>query len=75
MSLGYIYIRSNKYWDIDNVYKLGQTGNIPDRTQTYITSELCKGHYKMVIKIHFDIQIDNKEESQEKIKEQLLNVL
>ena len=74
MIFGYIYIRSNKYWDIDNVYKLGQTGNIPDRTQTYITSELCKGHYKMVIEIPFYIKIDNKEESKEQFKKELLKL-
>ena len=43
MSYGYIYIRSNEYWDFYDVYKLGKTLNIPDREQTYITSEIRRG--------------------------------
>lgn len=55
MSPGYIYIRSNEYWDIEGVYKLGKTGNIADRNQTYITSELRRGYYIMVIEIDYEI--------------------
>ena len=51
MSYGYIYIRSNEYWDFYDVYKLGKTLNIPDREQTYITSEIRRGKYIMVIEI------------------------
>ena len=51
MSNGYIYIRSNEYWDFYDVYKLGKTLNIPDREQTYITSEIRRGKYIMVIEI------------------------
>ena len=69
MSLGYIYIRSNKYWDIDNVYKIGQTVNILDIEKIYRRNELVKGHYKMIIEIPFDIQIEDNEKSKEQLEE------
>ncbi len=55
MSVGYIYIRTNEYWDSYNAYKLGKTENIPDREQTYITSEIKKGNYIKVIEIELKI--------------------
>jgi superfamily II DNA or RNA helicase len=51
MDVGYIYIRSNEYWDTYGACKLGKTTNIPDREQTYITSELKRGTYIMVIEV------------------------
>ena len=48
---GYIYIRTNEYWDWKNTCKLGQTLSIPDRNSTYITSEITKGQFIIVIKI------------------------
>ena len=71
MSLGYIYIRSNKYWDIDNVYKFGQTVNILDIEKIYRRNELVKGHYKMIIEIPFDIQIEDNEKLKKQLKEEL----
>ena len=51
MIFGYIYIRTNEFWDIYEVYKLGKTDNIPNRETTYLTSEIKKGYYIMVIEI------------------------
>lgn len=51
MNIGYIYIRTNEYWDVYNVFKLGKTLSIPDREQTYITSEIKRGSYIMVFEI------------------------
>jgi superfamily II DNA or RNA helicase len=51
MSIGYIYIRTNEYWDLYDACKLGKTLSIPDREQTYITSEIKKGTYIMIIEI------------------------
>lgn len=56
--MGYIYIRSNEYWDLYNAFKLGKTLNIPDREQTYITSEIKRGVYIIVIEIDSSI-LDN----------------
>ena len=54
----YIYIRANEYWDFYNVYKLGKTSNIPDREHVYITSEIKKGKYAMVLEIDLTILDD-----------------
>ena len=60
MNIGYIYIRTNEYWDLYDVFKLGKTLNIPDREQTYITSEIKRGTFAMVIEIDLII-LDNVE--------------
>ena len=39
MLLGYIYIRDNKWYMENNVYKVGITTSIKDRSNTYITGE------------------------------------
>ena len=58
MNIGYIYIRTNEYWDLYDAFKLGKTLNIPDREQTYITSEIKRGIYVMIIEIELII-LDN----------------
>ena len=62
MESGYIYIRSNEYWDLYDAFKLGKTISIHDRDQTYITSEIKRGKYVMVIEV--DLLILDKIESQ-----------
>ena len=57
---GYIYIRTNEYWDLYDVFKLGKTMSIPDREQTYITSEIKRGSYVIIIEIDLII-LDNVE--------------
>lgn len=51
MGIGYIYIRTNEYWDLYDAFKLGKTTNIPDREQTYTTTEIKRGFYVMIIEI------------------------
>ncbi len=60
MNVGYIYIRTNEFWDLYTAFKLGKTLNIPDREQTYITSEIKRGFYVMIIEIDLII-LDNVE--------------
>lgn len=55
MNCGYIYIRTNEYWDTYNIYKLGKTKNILDRDQGYITGEVRRGHFVMVVEIQLTI--------------------
>jgi superfamily II DNA or RNA helicase len=57
MKYGYIYIRINKYWDFDNACKLGETFSIPNRNDTYITCEIIKGKFILVIRIDANILI------------------
>ena len=52
---GYIYIRTNEYWDLYDAYKLGKSSNILDRENNYITSEIRRGKYIMVIELNIDI--------------------
>ena len=52
---GYIYIRTNEYWDLFYVCKLGKTSNILDRENNYITSEIHRGKYIMIIELNIDI--------------------
>lgn len=60
MKTGYIYIRSNKYWSSDSVYKFGKTKNIIDREISYITTETKRGFYVSVIEVNLNI-LDNLE--------------
>jgi len=60
MNIGYIYIRTNEYWDLYNAVKLGKTINIPDREQTYITSEIKRGNFVFIVEIDLII-LDNVE--------------
>lgn len=49
----YIYIRrNNHYYDQFNICKLGRTQNIPERDTTYITGEIKRGYFQLVIEIH-----------------------
>jgi predicted helicase len=48
---GYIYIRTNNWWDVMNLCKLGKTSNIINRTSTYITGEPIPGIMKMVLEL------------------------
>ena len=49
--MGYIYIRTDISKDIDNVCKLGQTNNIPNRDHQYCTGEYTRGIFILVIEI------------------------
>ena len=52
---GYLYIRSNQWFDTLNVYKFGKTCNIVDRTSTYISGEPKRGFYVKIIEIELNI--------------------
>jgi predicted helicase len=51
MSLGYIYIRDNEWYMQHNVYKVGITTSIKDRSSTYITGELYRGFYVKIYEL------------------------
>jgi hypothetical protein len=52
MSLGYIYIRDNEWYMQNNVYKVGITTSIKDRSNTYITGEIYRGFYVKIYELH-----------------------
>ena len=51
MLLGYIYIRDNEWYMQNNVYKVGITTSIKDRSNTYITGELYRGFYVKIYEL------------------------
>ena len=51
MLLGYIYIRDNKWYMENNVYKVGITTSIKDRSNTYITGEIYRGFYVKIYEL------------------------
>jgi len=55
MSKGYIYIRDNELYRMRDVFKVGITQNIRDRESTYITGEVKRGEFVLVVEIPHDI--------------------
>ena len=51
---GYIYLRGHPSYDIDEVYKMGKTLNIPERDSTYATSELRRGKFILVFEVPYE---------------------
>ena len=49
--LGYIYIRDNEWYMQNNVYKVGITTSIKDRSNTYITGEIYRGFYVKIYEL------------------------
>lgn len=47
----YIYIRRHASYEVEKACKLGKTDNIPDRESTYITGELKRGNFDLVIEV------------------------
>ncbi len=48
---GYIYIRTNESYDKYNAYKLGKASNIKDRENAYITGDIKRGKYILIIEL------------------------
>lgn len=51
---GYIYVRTNKFYDPICVCKLGKTENIPERHSQYITCEPHAGRFSLVFEVDND---------------------
>jgi superfamily II DNA or RNA helicase len=56
---GYIYIRKHENYDNYNICKLGRTKNIPNRDNTYATSEYKRGYFDLVIEISNNQSFDD----------------
>jgi len=61
-SYGYIYLRSHESYDKYNAYKLGKTEDCIGRNSTYITREIVRGEFIMILQVSIDelskIEID-----------------
>ena len=52
---GYIYIRTNQFYDKYDAYKMGKTNKIPERDSQYVTSEIIRGYFEDV----YEVPIEN----------------
>ena len=50
---GYIYLRDNDWYRIENVLKMGISKIIYGRGTTYITGEITRGEFILIILIIF----------------------
>jgi len=48
----FIYIRTNEWFKQNNVYKVGITTSIKDRSNNYITGEIVKGYYVKIFNLN-----------------------
>ena len=48
----YLYVRENKYWNHENIYKIGITSNIQESHNIYIKHELEAGTFILVFEIN-----------------------
>jgi len=62
LEYGYIYIRDNSYYELCKVFKMGKTQNIPERNTQYITGEIIRGKFILVLQVNLTElnTIDNK---------------
>ena len=49
--MGYIYIRTHHSYEKFNSCKLGKTKNIIERESLYITCEIEKGNFELILKV------------------------
>ena len=73
-NIGYIYIRTNEYWDSYDACKLGKANNILNRESVYITSEIKRGTYASVFEIELTILDNVEKQLQEYFNEMNLHV-
>jgi len=52
MFKGYIYIRTNEWYDLKNIYKIGITTSIKDRNNSYITGEIVRGKFIKIFELN-----------------------
>ena len=51
LNKSYIYIRDNIWYNSENIFKVGITTSIKDRSSTYITGELYRGFYVKIYEL------------------------
>ena len=51
MNFGFIYLRDNKWYQQENVIKMGKANNIPERDTQYATGEIKRGFFDMVFEV------------------------
>ena len=51
MNFGFIYLRDNKWYQQENVIKMGKANNIPERDTQYATGEIKRGFFDTVFEV------------------------
>jgi len=51
MNFGFIYLRDNKWYQQENIIKMGKANNIPERDTQYATGEINRGFFDMVFEV------------------------
>ena len=69
-SKAYIYVRTHESYDKYDAYKLGRTQNVPERDDTYSTSEIKRGQMISVFEVSL-CQVNNIER---KLQEEFCNM-
>ena len=54
MAYSYLYVRRHPSYDLENACKLGKADNIPDRESTYLTGEVKRGKFVLVLELPKD---------------------
>ena len=54
MAYSYLYVRRHPSYDLVNACKLGKADNIPDRESTYLTGEVKRGQFVLVLELPKD---------------------
>ena len=54
MEIGYIYIREHESYEKYNACKVGKTLNIPERDSLYITGEIKRGIFTLVLEVKME---------------------
>jgi superfamily II DNA or RNA helicase len=62
---GYIYIRTNEWCELKNIYKVGITKSIKDRNNSYITGEIIRGKFIKIFELDFN---DNDNDNDRQLK-------
>lgn len=57
--MGFIYIRTNNWYDSLHICKLGRASNIKDRETTYITSEPVRGKFILILYVQDEIYVES----------------
>ena len=74
MNKGYLYIRTNEWCDLKDVYKVGITKSIRDRNNSYITGEIIRGNFIKIFELNVNENQLNYIDNIIKIKFEKLNV-
>jgi superfamily II DNA or RNA helicase len=50
--MNYIYVRTNEYWTSKGLVKVGGTSSIPGRDSGYVTGEINRGKFELVLEVY-----------------------